>query len=262
MRTIIGNWKMQLSVQEAERLARDLAAGLPKRLTDVRVAVCPSYAALAPVRAALGEAPVMLGAQDVCDQEKGAYTGEVSARELVDLGATLAIIGHSERRAHVHEDDALIGAKVRRALAAKLLPVLCVGETREERDKGLRDVVVERQVRAALEGLELPARRELIVAYEPVWVIGTGTAVDPDDAVRSHFIVRETLRDILGPDVADTRCRIIYGGSVDRGNVAGFLARPAVEGLLVGGASLSAEEFLAIVDAARAAAAKGGGDAA
>ncbi len=258
MRMIIGNWKMHFTIAEATELARDLVAALPKRLPDVRVAVCPSYAALAPVKAALGDAPVMLGAQDVCDQEKGAFTGEISAREISDLGAKLVIIGHSERRIHVHEDDALIRAKVQRALKSKLLPVLCVGETREERDGGKRDVVVERQVRAALDGLELPARAELMVAYEPVWVIGTGTAVDPEDAARSHYVVRETLRDIFGPETADRRCRVIYGGSVDRENIAGFFARPVIEGVLVGGASLHAAEFAAIVDAARIAAAKAG----
>lgn len=257
MRTIIGNWKMQLTVAEAERLARDLAAGLPKRLSDVRVAVCPSYAALSPVKAALGEAPVLLGAQDLCHEEKGAYTGEVSARELTELGVKIAIIGHSERRSHVHEDDALVRSKMVRALKAKLIPVLCVGETREERDKGLRDVVVERQVRAALDGVELPARGDVIVAYEPVWVIGTGTPVDPEDAARSHYIIRETLRDILGPAVADRRCKVIYGGSVDRSNVGGFLERPAIEGVLVGGASLTAGDFLAIIEAARQAEARG-----
>lgn len=262
MRTVIGNWKMQLGIAEAEQLARDLAAALPKRLPDVRVAVCPSYAALAPVKAALAGAPVLLGAQDVCHEERGAYTGEVSARELVDLGVKLVLIGHSERRRHVHEDDALVHAKMQRALKAKLLPVLCVGETREERDKGLRDVVVERQVRAALEGVDLSARGEVIVAYEPVWVIGTGTAVDPEDAARSHYIIRETLRDIFTPETADRRCRVIYGGSVDRGNIGGFFSRPVIEGVLVGGASLKSSEFAAIIDAARAADAKGEGRAA
>lgn len=259
MRTIIGNWKMQLSINEAAQLAKDIAAALPKRLPDVRVAICPSYAALAPVKDALGASPVVLGAQDLCHEEKGPYTGEVSGRELADLGVKLVIIGHSERRSHVHEDDELIHAKVQRAIKNKMLPVLCVGETRDERDKGLRDVVVERQVRAALEGLDLPARGELIVAYEPVWVIGTGTAVDPEDAARSHYIIRETLRDIFSPETAERRCRVIYGGSVDKDNIAGFLARPVVDGVLVGGASLSAPEFTAIVEAARAADAKGAG---
>lgn len=259
MRTIIGNWKMQLSITEAAQLAKDVAAALPKRLTDVRVAVCPSYAALAPVKEALGAAPVVLGAQDLCHEEKGAYTGEVSGRELSDLGVKLVIIGHSERRSHVHEDDALVRAKVQRALKNKMVPVLCVGETRDERDKGLRDVVVERQVRAALEGPALPARAELIVAYEPVWVIGSGTAVDPEDAARSHYIIRETLRDIFSPETADRRCRVIYGGSVDKDNVGGFFARPVIEGVLVGGASLSAPHFTAIVEAARTADAAGAG---
>ncbi|TAK05690.1 triose-phosphate isomerase [Patescibacteria group bacterium] len=259
MRTIIGNWKMQLTIAEATQLAKDVAAALPKRLPDVRVAVCPSYAALSPVKDALGGSPVVLGAQDLCHEEKGAYTGEVSGRELADLGVKLVIIGHSERRSHVHEDDALIRAKVQRAFKNKMIPVLCVGETRDERDKGLRDVVVERQVRAALEGLDLPARGELVVAYEPVWVIGSGTAVDPEDAARSHYIIRETLRDSFSPETADRRCRVIYGGSVDKNNVGAFLARPVIDGVLVGGASLSAPEFTAIVEAARAADAKGAG---
>lgn len=257
MRTVIGNWKMQLTIGEAEQLAKDIAAALPKRLSDVRVVVCPSYAALAPVRDALGGSPVVLGAQDLCHEEKGAYTGEVSGRELADIGAKFVLIGHSERRSHAHENDALSRAKVQRAFNNKMVPVLCVGETRDERDKGLRDVVVERQVRAALEKLELPARDELVVAYEPVWVIGSGTAVDPEDAARSHYIIRETLRDIFTPETADRRCRVIYGGSVDKVNIAGFLSRPVIDGVLVGGASLSAPEFTAIVEAARVTESKG-----
>ncbi len=254
MRTIIANWKMQLTVSEAEALARSLAESLPKSKRDSRVVVCPSFPALVPVKAALGESGILLGAQDVCEQEKGAWTGEVSARELVDIGTQAVIIGHSERRSAAKETDELVNAKVKRALAAKLLPVVCVGESREEREKGRRDTVVEKQVRAAFFGVDLPRKSEVVVAYEPTWAIGTGQAVDPEDAARSHFVIRETLRDLYSQETADRSCSIIYGGSVDRANIDAFFQRSIIEGVLVGGASLQAKEFLAIVDAAERAA--------
>lgn len=254
MRTIIANWKMQLTPPEAAALAREISSLLPRANREVRVILCPSFTALVPVKEAIGESAVLLGAQDVCDQEKGAWTGEVSARELVELGASAVIIGHSERRSHNHETDDLVNAKVRRAVGAKLMPVVCVGESREEREKGKRDSIIERQVRAAFFGLDLPRRGEAVVAYEPLWAIGTGQAVDPEDAAHAHYVIRETLRDMYGPETADRCCHVVYGGSVDRTNIEGFFQRNIIEGVLVGGASLKAQEFLAIVDAAERAA--------
>lgn len=239
---IIGNWKMQLSVRESTALARRLRVGVKK--TKTTVVLCPSFPALAPVGEAIRGGAIALGAQDLFWETKGQYTGEVSGAALRELGCSFVIVGHSERRAHLGENDEMVNKKVAAALAARLTPILCVGETREERERGERDAVLRRQVHVALRGLTSAQVGKVIVAYEPVWVIGSGKAVPPEDAVRAHGKIRHAVEEVAG---AAVKTRVIYGGSVDSNNGVGFLREAAVDGCLVGGASLRAAEFLKLV---------------
>lgn len=239
---LIGNWKMQLSVRESAALARAVRAGVKK--AKAAVVLCPPFPAIPAVRDALGKSAIALGAQDLFWEAKGQYTGEVSGAMLRELGCSFVIVGHSERRAHLGETDEVVNKKVSAALAARLTPILCVGETREERERGERDAVLRRQVHVALRGLTAAQIRKVIVAYEPVWVIGSGKAVPPQDAVAAHATIRRAVNEVAGEEAV---MRVIYGGSVDSENAAGFLREAAVDGCLVGGASLRAAEFLKLV---------------
>ena len=221
---LIGNWKMQLSVRESVALARALRAGVKKAKTTI--VLCPSFPAIPAVRDALRGGAFALGAQDLFWETKGQYTGEVSGAALRELGCSFVIVGHSERRAHLGETDEMVNKKVSAALAARLTPILCVGETREERERGTRDAALRRQVHVALRGLTPAQIGKVIVAYEPVWVIGSGKAVPPKDAVRAHGKIRNAVEEVAG---AAVKVRVIYGGSVDSNNGAGFLREAAVE---------------------------------
>ncbi|WP_322796016.1 triose-phosphate isomerase [Tepidiforma sp.] len=247
MRTpfIAGNWKMHTTEGEAVELAGAVAArtaGAP-----CEVAVCVPFPHLGPVRAALADSHVRLGAQDVHWEPKGAFTGEVSVPMLEDYCA-LVIIGHSERRQYFGETDEWVNRKLRAVLASRLDPIVCVGETLDQRRSGETQAVLERQVRGALAGLD-PSPR-LTIAYEPVWAIGTGETATPDQAQEACAFIRGLLRE-LGGSVADA-IRIQYGGSVNPANARDLLTLPDVDGALVGGASLNAEQFAAICAAAPA----------
>ena len=239
---LIGNWKMQLSVRESAALAKAVCAGLKKERASV--VLCPSFPALSAVGDIVRGKRAALGAQDLFWEAKGQYTGEVSGAILREVGCSFVIIGHSERRAHLGETDEVVSKKVSAALAARLAPILCVGETREERERGTRDAVLRRQVHVALRGLTAAQIRKVTIAYEPVWVIGSGKAVPPRDAVRAHATIRRAMDEVAGEAVT---VRVIYGGSVDSTNAAGFLREETVDGCLVGGASLRAAEFLKLV---------------
>ncbi len=240
---VAGNWKMHTREQEAITLARavaELTAGF-----DGDVAVCVPFPHLAPVRAVLSGSHVLLGAQDVHWEAQGAFTGEVSAPMLADY-CRVVIVGHSERRRYFCETDEWVRRKTAAALAAGLLPIVCVGETLEERQSGRTFAVLERQVREGLEGLPIDGR--LTIAYEPVWAIGTGENATPETAQEACAFIRGLLRE-LAPG-ADGSVRIQYGGSVNAANARELLSQPDIDGALVGGASLRAEEFAAIVRAA------------
>ncbi len=242
---IAGNWKMHTTEAEARALARAVA----EQTADARceVAVCVPFPHLAPVREALLGSHVRLGAQDVFWEPKGAYTGEVSAPMLEDY-CQLVIIGHSERRQHFCETDEWVNRKLRAVLASRLDPIVCIGETLDQRRAGNTETVLERQVRAGLAGIR-PSPR-ITIAYEPVWAIGTGETATPEQAQAACAFIRKLLRE-LGGDVADA-IRIQYGGSVNPANAAALLAQPDIDGALVGGASLDAAQFAAIVAAAPA----------
>jgi triosephosphate isomerase len=240
---IIANWKMQLNLTTSIALARSYKKLLAKRKHEV--VACPSEFALADVKATLAGSGIKLGAQNVFWENKGAYTGEVSAAMLGQLGCKYVIIGHSERREYLKETDEMISEKVRAAIQAKLIPIICVGETVAESKAKKSKAVLARQTRKALEGVTL-GKQQLILAYEPIWAIGTGQAIEPADADERHYYLRSLLERILGPAKARKQCLVIYGGSVDEHNSAQLLDLKYVDGLLVGGASLSGDKMAKI----------------
>jgi triosephosphate isomerase (TIM) len=261
-KVIAGNWKMHMTTAEAAQLVNELkplVAG-----ASAEVIVCPPYTAIQTVRDALGGSAIALGAQDVFWKSKGAYTGQIAPAMLMDLGVSYAIVGHSESRGrfgvpepdfdesilrHFGDTDASVNRKLLAALAAGLTPICCVGETIGERREGRTDAIVASQTEAALQGVE-GARSvgAIVFAYEPVWAIGTGEVCDADEADRVCGLIRRTVGRLYGSEAAD-RVRVQYGGSMKPDNAEELLAKPNIDGGLVGGASLKAGDFAAIVSA-------------
>ena len=246
---IVGNWKMNTTRAEAKALAAGIAErignGISPYDAGIEVVVCPPFISLSAVQAALQNSNISIGAQNLHHAANGAYTGEVSAGMLIDI-CKYAIVGHSERRSLFGESDEAVNLKARAALDAGITPIVCIGESLEERESGNADSVVERQVRAGLDGVDLGG---VVVAYEPVWAIGTGQSASPEIAQSMMAHIRQTLAALGGADAADT-VPLLYGGSVNAGNIAGYIAQPDVSGALVGGASLDAESFADIVSVA------------
>lgn len=244
---IAANWKMNKTIGEARALAAGVAASAGSKPVDV--IVCPPFTALAPVAEELAGSPVQLGAQDVYWRPQGAYTGEVAPGMLTDVGCRAVIIGHSERRLLLGETDEAVARKVAASLGAGLTPIVCVGEDFTEREAGETEAKVAFQVNAATGWLLSPEQvARLVIAYEPIWAIGTGNSADGDTAQQVCRHIRETVAARFGEAVAQ-QVRILYGGSVNAGNVGQFARQPDVDGALVGGASLAADAFAAIVDA-------------
>jgi triosephosphate isomerase len=247
-RTIVaGNWKMNLDRAQGRALA---AAVVSRRgeAAGTELVLCPPAVYLESVNAALAGSDVALGAQNAHAQSSGAFTGEVAPAMLVDLGCRHVILGHSERRTLCGETDAVVNAKTKAALAAGLVPIVCVGETLAEREAGRTTAVVEAQVNGSLAGLSPTDLEKVVVAYEPVWAIGTGKVATPQQAQEVHAQIRRLLGQLASPAISD-RIRIQYGGSVKPDNVAELAAQPDIDGALVGGASLKADDFLAIAAA-------------
>ena len=244
---IAGNWKMNLDRLQAVALATELKGGF---ITDnnVELAVCPPFVYLDAVAAIVQETSIALGAQDMYFEKEGAFTGEISGAMLSDLGCHYVILGHSERRHILGETDAFINQKVHAALALGLKPILCVGELLEERESGETEAVVRQQMQGSLEGVSAEQMLEVVIAYEPVWAIGTGKVATPEQAQSVHADLRKMIEDCYNPEVA-SMVRIQYGGSVKPGNAGELLSLPDVDGALVGGASLKASDFLGIVSA-------------
>ena len=249
---VAGNWKMNLDHLEAIALVQRLAYSLDADDTEAaEVAVIPAFTALRSVSTLIegDRLPLALGSQDCHCETAGAYTGAVSPLMLSKLRVDYVLCGHSERRAVFGDTDEMVNRKLTAVLAAGMTPILCVGETDEQREAGQAESVVAGQVRAGLEGVEAERVADIVIAYEPVWAIGTGKTATSDDADAMCGSVRGVVADICGGDVAE-RVRIQYGGSVKAGNAADLLARPHVDGALVGGASLDAEDFAVICKAA------------
>jgi triosephosphate isomerase len=245
---VAGNWKMNGTVEEALLLVEDLMVGL-EEIEHVDRLVCPPFTALAAVAARLSGSGIYVGAQNMHWEQSGAYTGEISPLMLKPY-CQFVILGHSERRAYFGETDETVNIRVVAALAYDLIPIICVGETLEEREAGRTEEVVQRQVRMALKDIDLGNSDEIVIAYEPVWAIGTGKAATAEGA--SEVIAR-SIRAILRLEFGDARAdatRILYGGSVNPSNATEFFSQPEIDGGLVGGASLKAQDFIDIVRAA------------
>lgn len=241
---IAGNWKMFKTVRESLAFVERLKEAL-RDVRDRDVVIAPPFTSLYPVGVALKGSNIRLAAQNLSDRPEGACTGEISARMLVDCGCTHVIVGHSERRTLFGEQDAVVGAKLRAAVGAGLTAILCIGETLAEREAGRTFAVVERQIKEGLNPIATDDMKRLVIAYEPVWAIGTGRTATPEQAQEAHEFVRRVAADCGAP--AD-RIPILYGGSVNPATIGGLMARRDIDGALVGGASLDADSFAAIVE--------------
>lgn len=248
---IAGNWKMNETYSEGVVLAQELANALSSQTPQADVVVCPPFVDLKGVQGVVefDNAPFALGAQNVYWEPSGAFTGEISCDMLKSVGATYCIIGHSERRDYFHETDVDINKKCKALLAAGIIPILCCGEAEDVRDAKQHVEFVVAQIKAALEGVSIKDANELVIAYEPIWAIGTGKTATPEDAEEVCAAIRETLATCLGADIAEG-VRVLYGGSAKPGNIAGFLKKENVDGALVGGASLLASDFAEMVNRA------------
>ena len=242
---IAGNWKMNKTATEAVELAKPIIDTIANQ-NDIDVLMCPTFTSIPAVSALVGNSTVKLGAQNVSDKASGAYTGEISAAMLRDLHVSYVILGHSERRSYYGETDAFINKKVLTCLESNLVPVLCVGETLEEREAGKVEEVIKTQLVGGLADVPADKAENIVIAYEPVWAIGTGKTATPEQAQEVHAFVRKMLAEILGP-VAD-KIRILYGGSMKPSNADELLAKPDIDGGLIGGAALVASDFLALVN--------------
>ena len=243
-----GNWKMHHTHLEAIAVVQKLGYRLePADYERTEVVVCPAFTALRSVQTLIeaDHLPILLGAQNVFWEEKGAYTGEVSPVMLAKLSVTYVIVGHSERRQYFGETDESVNRKVKAVLAHGMTPIMCVGETLEEREAGETEATVSRQVQGGLEGLAPDQVGGMVIAYEPIWAIGTGRNATPEDANETIGVIRSMVAGLAGEAAA--AIRIQYGGSVKPGNVAALMAMPEIDGALVGGASLDADEFARII---------------
>ena len=249
---VAGNWKMNTDVPEGRTLADAIADGLssaPSGVNDVDFLVCPPYVHLPAVRDALADTPVAVGAQDMHAEDEGAYTGDVSAPMLTSIGCDAVILGHSERREYYDETDADVNAKAKQARVHDLVPIVCVGETLAQRQAGEAASVVQRQVEGALTGVPIDTADQVVVAYEPIWAIGTGESAEPEQAQEMHAVIREDLTSRYGADVA-ADVPLLYGGSMKPHNAFGLLSQPDIDGGLIGSASLAADSFLGIAEEA------------
>lgn len=242
---IAGNWKMYKTVAEAVQLVQAIKAGVYK-FHDVITVICPPFTALSEVSKELREAEIGLGAQNMHFETEGAYTGEVSPQMLKDLGCRYVILGHSERRTLFKETDALVQKKLKTALKYSLVPIVCVGESLQERESNRQADIVRQQLERSLADITEDEIAKVVIAYEPVWAIGAGKTASPEQAEEMHAFIRKVLSDKFGEETAQ-KLYILYGGSVKPDNIESLIEKPNVDGALVGGASLKAESFSQLV---------------
>ena len=243
---IAGNWKMNNTIADTKALVKDLIPLVKDAKCDV--VICTPYTDLAAAVEATAGTNIKVGAENVHWAEKGAFTGEISAKMLVELGVEYVIIGHSERRQYFGETDETVNMRVKAALAAGLKPIICVGELLEERESGKTEEVVTRQTRAAFKDIEKSELDNIVIAYEPVWAIGTGKTATAQDANDTIKVIRDTMAELYCPKCAEERVRIQYGGSMNPKNASELMAMPEIDGGLIGGASLKAEDFSKVVN--------------
>lgn len=243
---IAGNWKMNKTANEAEKLLVELKAKLASFDGKLNIAVCPAFTALETASKVLDGSNIAIGSQDISAKDSGAYTGEISAKMLLDIGVKYAIVGHSERRQYHAETDALINAKAKKALSSGVLPIVCIGETLEERESGRMVSVITTQAKGSLAGLTAEEIVKTTIAYEPVWAIGTGKTASPAQAQEVHALIRKLLTEAYGVEVAE-KVIIQYGGSVKPDNSYELMNQKDIDGALVGGASLEVEVFYNLI---------------
>ncbi len=248
---VAGNWKMNTDIQAGGLLADGVVDGIRRAGVpdDIQVVLCPPFTHLSDVVARAQGTPVKVGAQNVSRSASGAFTGEISVTMLKSVGCSYVIVGHSERRLQFAESDSEIGGKVSLILGAKLSPIICIGETETEREQGRTADIIRRQLKGAVAQVYKQAMLECVIAYEPVWAIGTGKTATPEQAEEVHGIIRDYLAQAYSSAIAD-EVSIIYGGSVTAATASGLFAKPNIDGALVGGASLDPASFLAIVNSA------------
>lgn len=244
---IAGNWKMNLNLLESASLVKSIRDSIID-LEGIEVLIAPPFTALSVAKGIIGDSRISLAAQNMHWEPKGAYTGEISGEMLLEAGCTHVILGHSERRAYFKETDEMISLKIRAAMRVGLIPIVCIGETLEERDGGYTFRVIRQQLSASLQTLRDDKKMPLstVLAYEPVWAIGTGRTATPEQAEEVHSFIREWIRETFGAETADL-IRILYGGSVKPDNIRDLMGISDIDGALVGGASLKADQFIPII---------------
>jgi triosephosphate isomerase (TIM) len=246
VKVIAGNWKMNNDINESRNLISKLIAGLKNSNTTCEVIICPPFTSLSEASLMIKGSIIKLGAQNFHQEEKGAFTGEVSAKMLLSAGCEFVIIGHSERRTIFMETDKMLNDKIRRAIKSNLKPIFCVGELLEEREKNITEQVIESQILKGLENFSLEDIKDMIIAYEPVWAIGTGKTASPQQAEEVHQFIRELIGKKFSVEFAKN-LGILYGGSVKPDNSKELLSQKNIDGALVGGACLDADSFLSII---------------
>ncbi len=240
---VIANWKMRLMLAETLDLAKKMKTKFANFKTG-EVVICPNFISLQEVKKILKHGLIKLGAQDTFWEQRGSYTGEISPHMLAEAGCEYVIIGHSERREYLLENYEMIHLELKQVLnVEKLIPIVCIGESGDERKTERRDFVLVDQLHQALGGIDIVGDQQVIIAYEPIWAIGSGIVIEPEEAEYAHKIIKLTLKDIFGMQIANNNFRIIYGGSINSKNVKAFASLENLDGLLVGGASLDADEF-------------------
>ncbi len=247
---IAGNWKMNKDLKQSVELVQELKSRLSEIPENVQVVLCPPFISLAQVAEVLTGSGIKLGAQNMSQHDEGAYTGEISWAMLKSVGCSHVILGHSERRQYYGETDLLINLKVKKAVVAGLVPIVCVGETLKERERGVTSQVVTSQIEGVLNGVTSDEMGGVVIAYEPVWAIGTGRNATPAQAQEVHTLIRSLLRNRFDVSVSD-KTVILYGGSVKPDNAADLLRQDDIDGALVGGACLKADSFIPIIEAAK-----------
>lgn len=243
---IAGNWKMNNTNEESVKLAKEILESA-KNVTDKDIVVAPTFMSLSQVNSVIKNTNIKLAAQNMYYEASGAFTGQISADMLKDVGCEYVILGHSECRSIFGETDSLINKKIKRALEVSIKPIFCIGETLEEREKGITESIVQNQTKAGFDGISESDARNVIIAYEPVWAIGTGKTATPEDADSVHKVIRNTLKNIYNEAIAESMI-ILYGGSMNDANASELLNMPNIDGGLIGGAALKADKFLTIIN--------------
>ena len=246
---VVANWKMNHGVKHSVEAAADIVVGLKQIPFTGGVVVCPVDTALMAVHTIVEESPIALGAQDVSWEDTGSFTGEIAPWMLREVGVDYVIVGHSERRKYLNETDEMVNKKTKNALEEGITPIVCVGESFEQRQEGEQEHVVMRQVQKALDGISLGPAHSILFAYEPIWAIGTGQAIDAEEANHMHSVINQILIDHFPDQVVKENTTILYGGSADEKNTPGFLEKQHINGFLVGTASIKSQQFVEVIKA-------------